>query len=175
MRRLVLVLCGAAVLASTAAASTPAPIVVQGNTKIGTYRVQANGRLAGALRAFGQPTSRVRHPQHGMCVVRWARLGLRIAFYNLADKNPCLGATGFFGSAVMTGPRWRTSAGLRIGAALSAVRTRHPAARDASEERGAGWWWLVERVAPIGTNGLEAKIFKGRVTQFRETHQAGGE
>ena len=175
MRRLLVAVCASAVAVAGATAATTRPLVVTGNTKIDTYRVQANGKLSGALRAFGKPTSRTRHAQHGMCVVRWKRIGLQIDFYNLGGKNPCLGPTGNFGAATLTGTRWRTSAGLRIGAPLSAVQARHPSAREAAGERGAGWWWLMERTGDLGSSGLEAKMVSGRVKAFRVTYQAGGE
>jgi hypothetical protein len=150
----------------------PTGFVVNGDTRINTYLVRSDGTLAGALRAFGQPTSRKRNPRAAICAVNWRAHGMLIAFYSLSGKNPCAGQTGRFGSALLTGSRWRTARGLRIGAPAAVLKRRYPRAQPG---RGPGWRWLLRRQSRIGSHGLEARVERGRVTAFRITHAGGGE
>lgn len=161
-------------LAVPAASAAPSSYVIQGDYRIDGYAVKANGKLAGAVAAFGQPGSLRRGPREN-CAARWPSLGLRIGFYNLGGANPCRPETGFFGSALVTGRRWRTANGLRIGDRAITILIRHPKARPSPQERN--WWWLVPRFtqATGGYGGLEAKVVKGRVAAFRVNYQAGGE
>ena len=146
--------------------------VVYADTRVGHFRVKADGTLGGAVREWGQPTTRVRSRRDGTCTLRWRPYGLTMTFYNLGGQDPCAARTGFFGSAVITGGRWMTASLLPIGAPVSTLRQRHP---RAGRRAGTQWWWLVRRLTPIGEGGLEAKVHRGRVTAFRVTYQAGGE
>ncbi len=149
-------------------------IVIYADVKIGSYAVKSDGTLAGAIKAFGKPTSRGKSGST-VCAVRWRRLGLRIRFYNLGGQDPCEPRYGNFGEALMTGERWRTRKGLRIGDSTRKMRALYrPRRRD-------GWWiWLITRSTRADCPGvcfypgLEAKALRGRVAAFRVHYAAGG-
>lgn len=159
-------------LAAAASATAGPWFVVYSDMRIGHFRVRADGTLGGAVKQWGQPTTRTRSLRNGTCVLRWRPYGMTITFYNLGGRNPCAARTGFFGSALLTGSRWMTASKLSIGAPAATLRARHP---RAARRAGTEWWWLVRRFTPIGEGGLEAKVHRGRVTAFRITYQAGGE
>jgi hypothetical protein len=96
-----------------AAPDPPASILIRGDIQIGRFRVQRDGTLDGAIRAFGPPTS-LRRGRYGDCTVRWRAIGLRIGFYNLGGQNPCRRQYGYFGVATMVGHHWVTARGLRL-------------------------------------------------------------
>ncbi len=85
----------------------------------------------------------------------WRRLGLRIYFYNLGGRDPCVPQYGYFRNALMIGKRWRTANGLQA------------------------WWALVTRAFPYSDGGtyagLAAKVNRGSVSAFSIYFQAGGE
>ncbi|HEX9378376.1 MAG TPA: hypothetical protein VF872_02185 [Gaiellaceae bacterium] len=82
--------------------------VIQGDTRMGTFAVKADGSLAGAIRAFGAP--RLRRTGEG-CFATWPQYGLVMNFYNLGGKDPCKPKFGRFSKAVAHGSRWRTNKG----------------------------------------------------------------
>jgi hypothetical protein len=165
--RLVLAAAAALVLAPAASAA-PWP-VLHGDFRIGHYRVKADGSLRGAVSNMGEPDSRTRRGE--TCELRWRVYGTRMSFYNLGGSDPCGGATGRFGRAILVGRQWSTASRLGIGAPAAAVRERHPRAFPRPRTQ---WWWLVRRLTPAGMSGLEAKVHRGRVTAFRVTYPAGG-
>jgi len=89
-------------------------IIVRGDVQIGRFLVQRDGTLDGAIRAFGKPTS-LRRGRYQDCTARWRPIGLRIGFYNLGGRNPCLRQYGYFSNATMVGRHWVTAKGLRLG------------------------------------------------------------
>ena len=146
--------------------------MIRADTNIGGYAVRADGTLAGALRQFGRPTSirRGRAYDATSCYVAWRPLGLRMTFSKRGRGNPCDPRSGEFAHALMTGARWRTAKGLRIGDPRRRLRTLY------GQRRLAGAWsWLVVRYNPIATvhYGLEARSSRGRVVAFRVTYVAG--
>jgi hypothetical protein len=118
-----------------AAPPTPTSIAVRGDVQIGRYLVHWDGTLDGAIRAFGRPTS-LRRGRYQDCVAVWRRIGLRIGFYNLGGRNPCLRQYGYFSNATMVGRHWVTARGFVLailrGGFTSCTR---PAA---SQARGHG-------------------------------------
>ncbi len=82
--------------------------------------------LGAAIARYGDPTTR-RPTDDIICDVRWRGLGARYSFYNLGGLDPCSDAGGLVGSAVLTGPRWRTTRGVRVGDPASRIR-RQPGA-----------------------------------------------
>ena len=144
--------------------------VIRGDEWIGSFAVKKNGKLGGALAAFGAPSSTTRGD--GSCRVRWNRLGLQISFYNLGGQDACGRTTGFFQSATINGRGWRTVQGLRIGDAGARVRRLFPSA-----ERHGNRWWLVPRFTQATGRypGLSAGVNGGKVTDFRVVYGAGGE
>jgi hypothetical protein len=173
--RWLLVACAAAPLAAPAASA--APFVIRGDYRVGEFRVKADGTLGGARAAFGEPSSRVL--RGGVCHVDWRSAGVRMTFYNLGGESPCDSRTGRFGTAVITGPRWRTSKGLRIGAPSASVGRFFPRARYRIDAYYGAGWWLVVRTTPFGLGdeypGLLARVRGSRVTAFVIRYQAGGE
>jgi hypothetical protein len=168
-------------LICAAVAALPAPAaadtVVRSDERIGSFLVKADGTLGGAWRAFGVPSRSVR-TSSTTCSVTWARLGLRIGFYNLGGLPPCGRATGHFSNAVMTGCHWRTGKGLRIGDRVMRLRSLYPGARYRADGNGGEGWWLVTRRNPTGPGtypGLLARTRAGFVTALVVRYPAGGD
>jgi hypothetical protein len=173
------VACSAAItLASPSSGGAERSWVIQGDTVIGGYLVKKDGTLFGAIRQFGPPTSKRRDPDSGWngCVVTWKSLGLRIFFYNLGGQDSCQPQYGYFRDALITGKKWRTASGLRIGDPQRWIFRYHPKATPT----GTGAWWsLLQRVPPWGDGtgyaALAAKVNRGYVSAFGVWFQAGGE
>jgi Zn-dependent alcohol dehydrogenase len=89
------------VLATPAAGAVS--FVIHGDTKIGTYAVQADGSLAGVIRAFGEP-ARLWRTVEG-CSGVWPSYGLTVDVYNVGGQSPCTPKYGRFSKAVMHGKR----------------------------------------------------------------------
>ena len=162
--------------ASTADAAVS--FVIQSDGKIGSFAVKADGSLAGAIRAFGQP--KVRRTGEA-CRATWAPHGLTMSFYNLGGANPCTPRFGRFSKAVMHGTRWRTDKGLRIGMSSRLIRRYYP---RATFHRGLRFywpsgWWLVTRRELFGGGGthpgLLAATARGSVVSFQVRYPAGGD
>ena len=152
--------------------------VIQGDTVIGGYLVKKDGTLQGALERFGPPSRKLRDRASGWngCDVTWRRLGLRIYFYNLGGRDPCVPQYGYFRNALMIGKRWRTANGLQVGDPMRSILQHHPAAERLAT---GAWWALVTRAFPYGDGGtyagLAAKVNRGSVSAFSIYFQAGGE
>ena len=169
----------AGVVAATADAA-PGPITIAADERMGSFRVKADGTLGGATRAFGRAT-RIAPTSNSSCTATWRPLSLTILFYNLGGDDPCSARGGKFGRAVMRGPTWRTTKGLRNGDPVSRLRSLYPRARF---QRGlrhfwpAGWW-ITPRANRFGLGGsypgLLAETRGGRVVAFHVRYQAGGE
>ena len=155
-----------------ASAQEPTAIVIRGDVQIGRFLVHRDGTLDGAIRAFGKPTS-LRRGRYQDCVARWRPIGLRIAFYNLGGRNPCLRQYGYFSNATMVGRHWVTARGLRLGDPARRLHVLY------SPRRFTGSWaWLLTRTYPAYNSsypGLTAKIHRGWVTAFRVRYPAGGD
>jgi hypothetical protein len=155
--------------------------VIQGDYKIGGFAVKSDGTLFGAIEEFGDPTSL--RPGTGRllrgwnaCVARWRQLGLPVVFYNLAGQNSCRPQYGYFRDAVITGKRWRTTKGLRIGDPWRYISRYYPHARPTTTR--PLWWSLVMRTVPYFDKpyvALSAKVMDGSVVAFQVYYQAGGE
>jgi hypothetical protein len=144
--------------------------VIRSDEWIGSFTVKKNGKLGGAVSAFGAPSSTKRGD--GTCIVRWARLGVTITFYNLGGQDACGRSTGFFQSATISGAGWRTSQGLAIDDSQARVRQLFPKA-----ERHGSRWWLVSRFTQATGRypGLSAGVRGGKVADFKVIYGAGGE
>jgi hypothetical protein len=167
---------------STSVAAAPALLTIQGDAKIGGYSVKADGTLNGAIASFGRGSSTRPLMYRGRlvreaCVARWRTIGLRITFYDLGGRDPCEPQFGYFREAVMTGLRWRTASGLRVGHPSRYILRYHPEAKRSPS--ASQWWWLVTRHSRIGIGGnygaLEAKVVNGFVSAFRVNYAAGGD
>jgi hypothetical protein len=176
--RLSLVVVLLACAAGAAHAATPT-YVVTSDERIGAYRVKSDGSLAGAIRAFGRPGSL--RGSGESCTAVWRPIGLTLGVYNLGGQDPCSPEFGRFGRALMRGPAWRTSKGLRLGDPVARLRQRYPRAKLHPGLRHfwpAGYWLVVRgnRFGYGGTYpGLLAETRNGRVVSFVIRYQAGGE
>lgn len=166
-------------LAPPAARAQAPSFVIRQDKQIGSFAVQQDGTLGGAVRAFGKQTT-LRRTASG-CLAAWRPYGLTIELYNLAGQDPCSRRFGLFARGIMRGPRWRTARGLRIGAPAQAIRSFHP---RSSFQRGLPgiWpsgWWLVTRYSRIGGGGrypaLIAETRNGIVASFQIRYAAGGD
>lgn len=150
----------------------PSSIVVRGDVQIGRFLVQRDGTLDGAIRSFGKPTSLGRG-RYQDCIAVWRSIGLRIGFYNLGGRNPCMRQYGYFSTATMVGRHWVTARGLRLGDPARRLHVLY------SPRRFTGSWaWLLTRTCPAYDSsypGLTAKIHRGWVTAFRVRYPAGGD
>ena len=150
------------------------PLVIRSDVSIAGFRVKPDGRLGGAIRTLGQPSSLSDLWSGEGCRVRWSKVGVTMTFYNLGGRDPCGARSGYFMDAVMTGPRWQTSKGLKISDPRTKLRRLYPRA----PLRGR-WWWLVIRQSPYGTGGsyagLAAQVRNGRVARFAVSYPAGGD
>jgi hypothetical protein len=169
----------AAVALAAAPAALAASFVIQGDYRIGGYAVKADGSLAGVIDEYGRPTSVRRRFQGGACDVRWRAIGLFVEFYNLGGDDSCRPASGRFRRATMTGRRWRTAKGLRIGDSVARLRRLYPRATFRAERFYGRAWWLVTRTSPFGLRddypGLRATVRNGRVQAFVVEYAAGGD
>ena len=158
--------------AGSAPAQEATSVVVRGDVQIGRFLVRRDGTLDGAIRAFGKPTS-LRRGRYQGCTARWRPIGLRIGFYNLGGRNPCLRQFGYFSSATMVGPHWVTAKRLRLGDPARKLHVLY------SPRRFTGSWaWLLSREYPAYNSaypGLAAKIHNGWVTALRVRYPAGGD
>lgn len=170
------------VLLLAVVAATSVAVAVAGNTfvvvaggprierRIGSFHFLRDlGRYPAAVREFGRPSSRTAGTgrRDNLCVVRWARLGLRMEFA-ATPAGPCsdsaLGRSAWAGATLDAGP-WRTDRGLRLGDSLDRLRRVYP---QASYRTGPAPAWLLLFVrGEVGTTVLlQAKVGGGRVTSL---------
>jgi hypothetical protein len=155
-------------------------ITISADERIGSFRVKSDGTLGGAIRAFGAPSA-LRRTSDNTCTATWRPISLTIYLYNLGGDDACSRQGGLFGRAIMRGPAWRTTKGLRIGDPVARLRALYPKARVHRGERFS-WpagYWLVPRANRFGLSGtypgLLAETRGGRVVGFHVRYQAGGE
>lgn len=138
---------------------------------------------ADAIHEFGKPTSCRLLGSPSDARALWRDLGIRLRLSTLGalppGKNGC-SAPGkiHIATAYVSGGRWQTTKGLKIGLPVSAIRSLYPDAIFQSRLRG-GWpapaYWIVHARAPcIGTcrsryvtvPRLSAQVRNGRVAGF---------
>ena len=154
---------------------------VRGDQMIGAYAVRADGSLAGAIRAFGEPSSRRSTFGTQACNVAWQRHGLTIAFYNLGLGQACEPDAGRFGRAILRGEHWMTTKRLRVGESVTKLRRLYPTAK--LEPGLRGFWptgyWLLPRYSRLGEGGfypgLLANVRNGRIVEFQVRFAGGGD
>jgi hypothetical protein len=180
--RFLIALAAAWLVAGTASAEPSArTFAIRGDVKIGSFAVKANGTLAGAIDAFGEPSSLRRRYRAQGCLATWRRHGLRIDFYNLAGRDACEPAFGRFSRAILRGRTWQTTKRLKLGDSVSKLRRRYPAAGYHRGERGfwPSGFWLVRRYSTYGEGsfypGLLAETRAGTVVAFHVRYPAGGD
>lgn len=165
---------GSAPAAAQAAPPPKPPHVVRTNadgfvTRLGPVRVATRtSNLSGAYRAFGRPTSA--SGRGNVRRVRWKAAGVSIvaATFGGCRRSTCATRELRIQSARVTGPRWQTAAGLRVGEPA----TRIAALYDGAEgpEDGSGTVVLQDAYSPIGDGGeipiVTARVRGGVVTGF---------
>jgi hypothetical protein len=174
---LLLVLAAAAAPGSAAPARAPAQatdlVVKVAGTRVSLAGVGGREPLGDFVARFGAPTVR-RRVEQVACDVRWSPIGLRVLFANLGGLDPCSDEGGHAQRAVVTGARWRTARGLRIGDSLARLRERYPGAVLRNRV-----WWLARAFSPIGTGGdypvLAAVVRSGEVRALRLSIGAAGD
>jgi hypothetical protein len=93
----------------------------------------------------------------GLCELRFETIGLSTTFMTLAEGAATPAKCTFFMMAVVTGSRWHTPNGLRVGAPLETMRRLFPrayrAAKIAGEHRdittGSTEWWLANHESAV--------------------------
>jgi hypothetical protein len=145
--------------------------------RIGGFHPRRSATLASAISTFGTPSSRRFRGDSG-CEVRWRSLHLRMTFYNLGaapiGTTTCTPSVGLANDFTVRGPRFRTSAGLRVGDASSRITELY-----ADAELHDGAWWLVSAYSNIGEGGdypvLRAIVAAGRVRAIAGVIGGAGE
>lgn len=144
--------------------------------RMGPFHPRQSASLASAIRAFGRPSSS--KLTRSACTVEWRRLRLRMLFTTLGGLLPgqtmCTPSAVVADSFTIRGTRFRTSAGLRVGASSASIAEIYPGAQFRS-----GSWWLVTAVSPFGDQSeyavLRALVGGGRVRAIAGFIGAEGE
>lgn len=114
--------------------------VDEASTVIGDYRAEDDPTLRGAPAVFGEPSECRILPVTKFSLVRWRQLGLRMEFGSYGGYprggNACVSrAHARLSRVYVTGPRWRTSRGLRVGDTQDRLAELYP---KANRVRGGG-------------------------------------
>jgi hypothetical protein len=153
--QLAIVIALAAILAATASASPN--FVIRRDKDIGGFVLASNGKLSGAIAVYGKPASRQQFG-YDECTVVGPDLGIQSTFSHSFD-DPCA-FNGCHLESMITGQRWRTDKGLRVGDSLKRLRHLYPHGKVFLGNR----WSLLTR--PFGGTGvptLLATLKAGRV------------
>jgi hypothetical protein len=155
-----LALVAVAALVLAAGASADVSYVIRGDRSFAGLGFRDT--LASSTKVLGTPSS-VRTRVGRICIARWNRHGVVIQLVSF-EPNPC--KTGSLLSANLTGPRWRTTNGLRVGDPVTEIARKHPRAKRHRD----GWWLATRRTCELGGNqpygSLVARTGGGHVTAF---------
>jgi hypothetical protein len=86
----------------------------------------------------------------GLCRLRVEKIGLSSTFFTLASNVATPANCTHFGGADVTGSRWHTANGLRVGASLASLRRIFPRAFDSGKIPRKRWG-----VVPVGSTRWE--------------------
>jgi hypothetical protein len=75
----------------------------------------------------------------GLCRLRFKKIGLSTTFFTLAADTATPANCTHFGGAEVTGSRWHTANGLRVGATLASLRRIFPRAYNSGKIPGNHW------------------------------------
>jgi hypothetical protein len=167
------------------AARAPRTLILDGATSFGG--MPNPGSLQQAISRFGRPTTLESDPAD--CRVRWSELGITALFQDFgasASGTPCHPARSFeLSEAVLSGSRWSTERGLRLGAPLADLQRLYPHAvnpPDCATDRSpeSSWWELDNTRDELGGPGsfictLSAIVKGGIVTKFQLSSRAASE
>jgi hypothetical protein len=162
MHRAVFVAVASVAAAVSVATSSAAPptYVITGDTSIAGF--PRDGKLGRAVALFGQP--QIRDPfGFDSCRLVWPVWGITMMVASTSNPAGACGPDAKHQRSTLTGRRWRTSAGLKIGDPLARLRQLYP---KAWREKPGIWWLKTRSFAGLPFPGLEAKLVKGRVASF---------
>jgi hypothetical protein len=133
-----------------------------------------------AIRAYGRPDRR----DAGGCGNIWKRLGLRLITADFGGGPACAGTTPVQ-QIEITGRRWVTERGLRVGDSLDRVRELYPELRRFSDLYGSApayrhEWALVLEPSQVGgppnlIDRLSAEIRKRKVVSLTVAPYGAGD
>lgn len=160
-RTLLVCTCAAVALTVGAAHAAPSHTIVVKNhaiASVGKFKITGRGGalLAGAIRAFGPPSSAVPRYNHQACAVTWRRAHITGDFGNLGGDDACSPRGGYVNRLVLHTAAWQTTSGLHIGETTQRLRELHP---SAILDRGG--WWLFQAYTPIGEGGYYPLVVAG--------------
>jgi hypothetical protein len=144
-------------------------------TILGPFDTIRHPTLAGAIQTFGPPSKCEHSHPPGTDLAAWEPFGLRLEFDAPANSTPCglPGKQALSGEALVSGPRWRTEAGLAIGDSVARLGELYPQARlrryDGPTVLVTGWWLVTRAYRDPDLHpfpGLVARTERGRVTGF---------
>lgn len=121
-------------------------------THLGPVRVNTRtSRLSGAYRAFGRPSSA--SGKANVRRVRWKAAGVSIlgVTFGGCRRKTCRTSELLIQSARVTGPRWQTEAGLRVGDPAARIAELYPEKTAPSD--GSGDVVLQDAFSQIGEPG----------------------
>jgi hypothetical protein len=150
----------AVVVATPSAAPTPS-FVITGDTSIAGF--PRDGKVRRALALFGQPQRREPYGYEDACLLVWPVWGITMVAYYTGSQSERCSPDAKHRSTTVTGSRWRTSLGLKIGDPLARLRKLYP---KAFREKPGVYWLKTRPFAGLAFPGLEAKIVNGRVASF---------
>jgi hypothetical protein len=91
--------------------------------RIAGLRITPDTSYRRALRYFARASERGSSSfPDGFCRLRFGKIGLSITFFTLAAGAGTPAKCKFFGDAQVTGSRWQTANGLRVGATVASLR-----------------------------------------------------
>jgi hypothetical protein len=157
--RLVTVSVLAATVATTAAAAPS--FVIRGDRDLGGFLLSRDGTLKAAIDAYGTPTSR--QADNNECSVSWNAYGIKAQFFFLYSAgNPCA-PKACHDESTLSGSKWKTGKGLRIGDSVQRMRKLYP---HAQKDVGQSWRLLTRPFAGVRVPTLLATIKTERVVAF---------
>jgi hypothetical protein len=143
-------------------------MIIHRDHSIGILKIPG-GRIGTALRLFGEKRSIRRLGLGGInldtyfCRVSWP-IGVSVEFSSSTDES-C--SNGYADEATVTGYRFRTEKGLRIGSSITKLRKLYPHAYSERIRGGAGYVLLSRNCQEGGPGSpqptLFARVWRGRV------------
>jgi hypothetical protein len=127
---------------TTTSASPPGSRIsfVIATNRVAGLRITPDTSYRGTLRYFA------RAGQHGsssfpdgLCRLRLGKIGLSTVFFTLVADVTTPRNCRHFPDAVVTGSRWRTANGLRVGATVASLRRLFPRAYNSGKIPGRRW------------------------------------
>lgn len=160
----------AAVLADASLAADKYVVPVSpGSSGFGTFREGTEDTSAAALvDAFGEPDSTTEIGRGTGCRLRWKAIGAQANLTNYGQDgvDPC--TEGYFYEAILTGPKWHTTKGLRVGSSEAAARKASKRTCTVSRCGRPGYAIELHRIdcATVKVPGVIVQTRSGKVSAF---------